>query len=291
MQRGDRRGARAARTPHSSSLAHLCIHVSAQASIYVCVGRVAGCMRVCMRGRVREGVWREGKREVLREQGVGEADGVIVGYALCTRVDARASMRACVCVVCGCAHMCVSEFIRVFFYVYLLAHICTSHFVASHNACSVQTIIGYFSPRDGAGYSAAAYAAASHACVRRRSASPACYRRAAVARPARPAQATSTTSTCTIRPPGPGQTSQPPSAAPRHRPGAVTASRRRGTSSTCTGAIVTAVREGRGGRRAWGWWGPRRGGATCCHETGTAVGRRAWGRVASPWQARRRAGG
>jgi hypothetical protein len=45
-------------------------------------------------------------------------------------------------------------------------------------------------------------------------------------------------------------------------------------------AGIAAVREGRGGRRAWGWWGPRRGGATCSHETGSAAGRRAWGRVA-----------
>jgi hypothetical protein len=54
--------------------------------------------------------------------------------------------------------------------------------------------------------------------------------------PARPAQASSTTSTCTIRPPGPGQTSPSLAVAPRPRPGLVTASRRRGPSSTCEGA-------------------------------------------------------
>jgi hypothetical protein len=161
------------------------------------------------------------------------------------------------------------------------ACICSGRFEARRYACSVQTIIGYFSRRDGAGYSAAAHAAAaSHACVRGRAARPACDRRAAVAPPARPAQATSTTSTCTIRPPGPGRTSLQPSAAPRRRLDTVTASHRRGASSTCTGAMVKAVREGRGGRRAWGWRGPSRGGATCCHETGGATGWRAWGRVA-----------
>jgi hypothetical protein len=100
---------------------------------------------------------------------------------------------------------------------------------------------------------------------------------------ARPAQAFSTTSTCTIRPPGPGRTSPPPSAAPSPRQGTVTASRRRGASSTCTGVLMLAVREGWGERRAWGWWGPRRGGASCCHETGGGHG--------AGWQARRRASG
>jgi hypothetical protein len=135
----------------------------------------------------------------------------------------------------------------------------------------------------GASRPASTATAVSHACVRRRAARPASKRRAAVAPPARPAQAASRTSTCMIRPPGPGQTSPPaPSAAPRPHAGLgnITASRRRGASSTCTGALVTAVRERRGARRAWGWWGPRRGGATCCHESGGAAGRRAWGRVA-----------
>jgi hypothetical protein len=35
--------------------------------------------------------------------------------------------------------------------------------------------------------------------------------------------------------------------------------------------LVVAVREGQGGRRAWEWWGPRRRGATSCHETGGAT--------------------
>jgi hypothetical protein len=152
---------------------------------------------------------------------------------------------------CGCMRLAAPTAVR--------ACICSGRFEARRYACSLQTIICCFSRRDGAGYSAAAHAAAaSHACVRRRAARPACKRRAAVAPPARPAQAASTTSTCTIRPPGPGQTSLPPSAAPRRRPGSFTASRRRGASSTCTGAMVAgamvaAVREGRGGRLPHTW--------------------------------------
>jgi hypothetical protein len=160
-----------------------------------------------------------------------------------------------------------------------------SRFEAPYDTCSKPTIVGHLSRRNGDGCSVAVHAAAadSYACVRMRAARPACNRCV----PVRPVQATSTTCTCTIPPPGPGQTSPPPSAAPHPRPGAVMASRRRGASSTCTGAGISPVTKGAGRGEGLGmaWGGPRReGGQTSCYETGGAAARRAWGRLAR-WQA------
>jgi hypothetical protein len=100
---------------------HPCIHASAQSSICVCVGRVWGCVRVRMRGRVREGVWREGKREVRREEGVGKADGVIAGYTwrVCVRVFALVyscvvvRWHVCVCSLCADFLMCLCACVTV----------------------------------------------------------------------------------------------------------------------------------------------------------------------------------
>jgi hypothetical protein len=140
-------------------------------------------------------------------------------------------------------------------------------------------IVGLFNRRDGAGYSAVlhAAAAASYACMCRHAAHNVFHHRAAVAPSARPAQATLSTSMCTIRPPGSGQTSPPLSAAPRPWLGAVMASRRRGASSTCTGAfralrLVAAVnREGR---------------AEGLEIVGVEEGRQAGGGHGAGWQAR-----
>jgi hypothetical protein len=64
--------------------------------MHVCDGRVGGCVRVRMLGRVCEGVWREGKEEVRRGEGMGEADGVIAG-----------SWRICDCLRrCACGRVC-----------------------------------------------------------------------------------------------------------------------------------------------------------------------------------------
>jgi hypothetical protein len=73
------------------------------------------------------------------------------GYCLCVYACVRACVRVCVCVrvcarcvfVCLFACKCVCAFVRVC--------ICSSRFEARRDACSVQTIIGYFSRRYGAG--------------------------------------------------------------------------------------------------------------------------------------------
>jgi hypothetical protein len=166
MQRGDRRGAGAARRPRSSSPLRPCIHASVQASIYMCDGRLVCCVRVRMLGRVCEGVGREGKQEVRREEGMGEADIVIAGYSwrVCCRVCACVCVRACA-PVCACAHMCVLVFVQGFI-AWFCARSESSRIEARRDACSVQTISGYLSRRDGAGYTGAAHAAAaSQACA------------------------------------------------------------------------------------------------------------------------------
>jgi hypothetical protein len=86
------------------------------------------------------GVCREGKREVLREEGMGEADGDIAGY----------SRRVCVC-VCVCARarafacVCIFAYLHFFMWLFLFlkARLCKiRHDAARRDACSVQTIIG-----------------------------------------------------------------------------------------------------------------------------------------------------
>jgi hypothetical protein len=101
-------------------------------------------VRVRMRVHVCEGVGREGKREVWRVEGMGEADGGIWCEIDCKFVFVLGD-RACVCVrVFGCAHICVIAFDQVYLCVYLRARVRTSRFEARHDACSVQTTIGYF---------------------------------------------------------------------------------------------------------------------------------------------------
>jgi hypothetical protein len=77
-----------------------------QASIYACIRRVGGCVRVRMRARVCEGGCREGKQEVRRDEGMGEADGVNAGYSW----RASALVLACAC-VCACLRMYVRAFV------------------------------------------------------------------------------------------------------------------------------------------------------------------------------------
>jgi hypothetical protein len=159
--------------------------------------------------------------------------------------------------------------------------ICTSCFEARHDACSAQTIIGYFSRRDGGEYSAAAHAAAaSHACVRRRAARPACDQRAAVAPPC-PSCAGYLNDLHVYDPAAGAWTDlsaalsgTPPSPMGRH--GFESA----GGKLYVHGSWDDSGEGGRGGQRAWGWRSPRQGGATCWHEIGGAAGRQALGRVA-----------
>jgi hypothetical protein len=109
IRRGSERG-ESSTYPFSSSPAHPCILACVQVSMYVCGGRVGGCVGVRTRGRVHEGVWREGKREVRQEVGMGEADGVIAGY----------SWRLCVCESYVFIRKCV--FLRA--YVFVCVFLC-----------------------------------------------------------------------------------------------------------------------------------------------------------------------
>jgi hypothetical protein len=138
MQRGDRRGARAARTPRSSSPAHPCASMRLYKPPSTCA---LGVWAVAY-ARVCEGVGREGKQKVLREEGMGEADGVIAGYTcqacvsrvfacVCARMCSCACIRACFPCVFVCLFDCVCVCVRA------CLHLCM---VARHDACSVQTI-------------------------------------------------------------------------------------------------------------------------------------------------------
>ena len=86
-------------------------------------------MHVRMRGRVCEGVCREGKQEVRREEGMGEADGVIAGYSwrvcvrafvyVCSRVSSCFCVRASVplrVIVCWFACICLCACVRAYLY-------------------------------------------------------------------------------------------------------------------------------------------------------------------------------
>jgi hypothetical protein len=178
--------------------------------------------------------------------------------------------------VCLYLSQCVREFVCVC--------ICSSRFEARRYARSVQTIIRYFSRSDGAGYSAAAHAAAaSHACVRRRAARPACGRRAAVATPVPLPSCAGGLSDLHVYDPAAEAWTDISAALSGTPP-----SPRRGHGFTSAGGklYVHGGWDGSGeGRAGWaegvGMAGSRRGGATCCRETGGAAGRWAWGSVAS----------